>query len=63
MKVRITQNGVHRDGRRLAIGEEVEVKGDAMPGYLVGKAEVVAKSKRAAVTNPAQGAAQQAQGD
>lgn len=61
MKVRITEKGAHgANGERLSVGQEFEVKGDIMPGYLVGKAKVISKGRRAAVTNPAQGAAQQA---
>ena len=60
MRVEITQKGVHGpDGKPIPVGEEVAVKGDKMPAWLVGKATVIKERKRAAVTNPAQGAVQQ----
>lgn len=56
MKVEITEKGVNGpDGKRLEVGDEIEVKGDAMPGWLVGKARPLRKAKTA-VTNPAKGA-------
>lgn len=52
MKVEITEKGAHGpDGKELKVGSEVNVKGDEMPGWLVGKAREVAGGK-VAVTNP-----------
>lgn len=48
MKIRIT--GPDANGHE--IGEIVEVEGDTMPAWAVGKAEPV-ETKRVAVTNPA----------
>lgn len=57
MKAEITEKGVFDGaGDEYAIGDTVEVKGDALPSALVGKARVVnAKSKKAdkMVVNPA----------
>jgi len=63
VKVEITQKGVYdAEGKAIAVGEEISVEGDTMPGWLAGKAvEVKARKSRVAVTNPAKGAAQQPQ--
>lgn len=54
MKYEVTRRGVYgADGEMIEIGTEIEVKGDAVPGYLVGKS-VPVKAGKVAVTNPAQ---------
>lgn len=50
-KYEITEKGCNG----LAVGDTVEVEGDTMPGWLVGKAVEVKARKRAAVVNPADG--------
>lgn len=58
MKFQVTQKGVYdAKGEMIEIGRVIEVKGDAMPAYLVGKAVDVTDAK--AITNPAKGAVQQ----
>lgn len=53
MKYEVTRRGVYgADGEMIEIGTEIDVKGDEMPGYLVGKAAPV-KAGKVAVTNPA----------
>jgi len=61
MKFEITQKGVYdAKGNNIAVGEEVTVEGDTMPGWLVGKAVRIKERKgKTAVTNPAKGAVQQ----
>lgn len=58
MKAKITQQGVYdAKGQRIAVGTVVNVKGDDLPAYLVGKAVALDEPKAAepktAVTNPA----------
>jgi hypothetical protein len=57
MKLEITQAGVRMDGKEIAVGQVVEIKGDDMPASLVNKAAIVVG--KTAVTNPAKGAVQQ----
>lgn len=53
MKYEVTRRGVYgEDGQMIEIGTEIDVKGDDIPGYLVGKAAPV-KAGKVAVTNPA----------
>jgi len=63
MKVEITEKGARGPKGEYEIGDEVEVKGDTLPGYLVGKCRVVRVKKpgrpKVAVTNPKEGAVQQ----
>lgn len=55
MKVTITEKGVFdADGERIPVGTEIEVKGEVLPGPLVGKCQEVGKAKKA-VTNPKDG--------
>lgn len=59
MKVEITEKGVHdQTGAEIAKGTQITLEGDVLPGWLVGKAQVVAASAKAktAVTNPKKGA-------
>lgn len=58
MKIEITKTGVYdKDGKPVAVGTEVEVKGDVVPGWLINKGRVIAEKKgKTAVTNPATGA-------
>jgi hypothetical protein len=50
-KYEITEKGCNG----LEIGDTVEVKGDNMPGWLVGKAvEIKTRKAKAAVVNPAE---------
>lgn len=66
MKVKVTRRGVYdAKNERIEIGKVLTIKGDEVPGYLVGKCEVIeeakakkAPAKKAAVTNPAQDAGQ-----
>lgn len=59
-KYEITEKGCNG----LAVGDVVEVKGDDMPGWLVGKAvEVKAAKAKAAVVNPAQDGGEKAKAD
>ena len=59
-KYEITEKGCNG----LEVGDTVDVKGDTMPGWLVGKArEVKARKEKAAVTNPATGGGAKAQAD
>jgi hypothetical protein len=55
MKVKINQKGVFdANGKPVPVGKTLTVKGDKMPGYLVGKAvEVEAAPKKEPVVNPA----------
>jgi hypothetical protein len=60
MKLEITEpSAFDKDGKELEVGSIITVKGDDVPGYLVGKCREVtvagAKGKTA-VTNPAGGA-------
>lgn len=61
MKIEIVEAGVFDgDGKEIAVGTVISIKGDDLPAWLVGKAHVVAASpaKGAALTvNPASGAA------
>ena len=53
MKVRITQKGVFNPkGERVPVGAELNIKGDEVPTFLVGKCIVLTGGKTA-VTNPA----------
>ncbi len=55
MKLEITEKGAHdEDGKEIPVGEEITVKGDAIPGFLVGKCRQIdkPKAKKAAVVNP-----------
>lgn len=59
-KYEITEKGCNG----LAVGDVVEVKGDTMPGWLVGKAvEVKTRKEKAAVTNPADNGGEKAKAD
>lgn len=59
-KYEITEKGCNG----LEVGDVVEIKGDTMPGWLVGKAVVVKTRKaKAAVTNPADGGGEKEQAD
>lgn len=52
MKYEVTQRGVYdANGDMIAVGGVVEAEGDAIPGYLVGKAVPVGGGKTL-VTNP-----------
>ena len=54
MKYEVTRRGVYdAKGEMIEIGTEIEVRGDTVPGYLVGKS-VPVKGGKVAVTNPAQ---------
>ena len=48
MKIRITAP----DANGIKVGEIVDIEGDTMPAWAVGKAEPI-ETKRVAVTNPA----------
>lgn len=51
MKLEITEKGVHgEDGKELEVGSEVTVKGNEVPGWLVGKSKPI--DKTVAVVNP-----------
>lgn len=51
MKVKVTEKGVYdAKGERVPVGTMLNVKGDEMPAYLVGKAAAVDAEP---VTNPA----------
>lgn len=51
MKLEITHTGARDlDGKKLSVGDVVEIKGDKVPGHLVNKCKPVG---RVAVTNPA----------
>lgn len=53
MKAKVTEQGVYdANGKRVPVGTVVNVKGDALPGYLIGKAQPVDAEPRVAVTNP-----------
>lgn len=53
MKYEVTHRGVYgADGNQIEIGTEIEVEGDTVPGYLIGKSAPV-KGGKVAVTNPA----------
>lgn len=55
MKIEITQPGVFgADGKEIAVGTEIEVKGDAVPAWLVGKGRVIGEKPKGAtmVVNP-----------
>ncbi len=58
MKAKITQQGVYdAKGQRIVVGTVVNVKGDDLPAYLVGKAVALDEPKpepKTAITNPAQ---------
>lgn len=54
MKLEITQPGARdAEGKEMPIGTEVNIEGDAIPGWLINKARPVGK---VAITNPAKGA-------
>lgn len=61
MKLEITQKGAHGpDGKEHAVGDVVKIEGDAVPGYLVGKArKIIDGAPKAAITNPANDQVQQ----
>lgn len=65
MKVEVTRKGVYdQAGNKVAVGTEMDIKGDTVPGYLRNKVRVVpSKGQRAAVTNPAEGAVKQPVGE
>lgn len=53
MKVKVTEQGVYdAKGERVPVGTVINVKGDALPGYLIGKAQPLDIAPRVAVTNP-----------
>lgn len=52
MKVEITERGANG----LAVGAIVEIEGETVPGWLIGKCRIVEDAPRVAVTNPAEGA-------
>lgn len=58
MKIEITKDGVYdKAGKPVPVGTVIEVKGDAVPGWLVNKGRAIAEKKgKTAVTNPATGA-------
>ncbi len=57
MKYEVTRRGVYdAKGEMIEIGTEIDVKGDTVPGYLVGKSVPVKGSGKVAVTNPKDGA-------
>lgn len=59
MKLKITEAGVYdAEGKRIPVGEEITVKGDSVPAWLVGKA-VEIQTRKVLVTNPAKGALQE----
>lgn len=59
-KYEITQKGCNG----LEVGDTVDVKGDDIPGWLVGKAVEVKPTKaKAAVTNPAQNGGEKAKAE
>ncbi|WP_417861855.1 hypothetical protein [Vreelandella venusta] len=45
MKLRVTKSNLYRNGRRCAIGEVFEHKGDKVPSVYLGKVEVVKEDK------------------
>ena len=60
MKFEITENGAAGH----EVGAIVDIKGDMVPGWLIGKGRVVtAKAAKVAVTNPAEKPVQEKQGD
>lgn len=55
MKVEITEKGVYdAKGKPIAVGTEITVKGDILPGFLIGKCRVIGEkaAKAQAITNP-----------
>ena len=62
-KFKITEPNTFGPDGEMPIGTVVSVKGDAMPGYIVGKAVLVHTTRRAAVTNPAKGSGAQDSAD
>lgn len=57
MKAEITERGVFNGhGEEIEVGETIELKGDALPAALIGKARLIGAKPKAAqtpVTNPA----------
>lgn len=53
MKLEISEKGVFEGHEEIPVGEIVEVEGDKIPAYLVGKCRPL---DQVAVTNPADGA-------
>lgn len=54
MKIKITRKGVHdKDGKPVAIGTEIDIKGDSLPASFVNKCEILTekKAEKAAVTS------------
>lgn len=54
MKVKVKEKGVHdAKGQPVEVGTIINVKGDEVPGYLIGKGEVLDHAEPTeAVTNP-----------
>lgn len=50
MKVRVIRSNLYRDGRRCAIGETFDVKGDTIPTLYLGKVEPVEQGKMEVAT-------------
>ena len=50
MKVRVIQSGLFRlDGNKQVeapVGSEIEISGETLPAYMVGKVELIAKGQR-----------------
>jgi len=61
MRLQITQKGAHGPDGPLAVGDVLDLPGDAIPAWLKGKARVLADEVRTAVTNPAASAVQEPQ--
>lgn len=51
MKLSVTKSNLYRNGRRCAIGEVFEHKGDKVPSVYLGKVEVV-KDEKVTVATP-----------
>lgn len=53
MKFEVTENGVHGQGGCIEPGTVIEIRGDAVPAWLVGKGRVLDRGQsRQTVINP-----------